>query len=79
MVGGWGSGTGSTVRLISCAIKPAGSRLNAATSKCIPGEFFLTISDFIVIGLVLSVSLTLSKRFYLAHLALDVDVVPSIG
>jgi hypothetical protein len=31
----------------------ANAKLDAATSKCISGEFFITISDFIVIGLVL--------------------------
>ncbi len=55
MVGGCGSGTGSTVRLICCAVRDSGSKLDAATSKCITGEFFITISDFMVIGLVLSV------------------------
>src|SRR5438132_14417738 len=77
IVGGLGSGTGSTVRLICCAISGNGSKLDAATSKCIIGEFFITISDFIVIGLVLSVSITFSKCPTMAHLTLDVDVVPS--
>jgi hypothetical protein len=52
IAGDCGSGTGSTVRLISCAINSNGSKPNVATSKYITGEFFRTISDFIVIGLV---------------------------
>src|SRR5439155_6071269 len=51
IVGGLGSGTGSTVRLICCAISGNGSKLDVATSKCITAEFLITISDFIVIGL----------------------------
>jgi hypothetical protein len=77
IVGGLGSGTGSTVRLISCAINCNGSKLNVATSKCVAGEFFITVSDFIVFGLVLSVSLTLSKYPMMAHLTLDV-VPPAV-
>jgi len=65
------------VRLICCAISGNGSKLDVATSKCITSEFFFTISDFIVIGLVLSVSRTLSKYPTITHLTLDVDVVPS--
>src|ERR1700730_7583559 len=48
IVGGEGSGTGSTVRLICCAVNDSGSKLDAATSKCIAREFFVAISDFIV-------------------------------
>jgi hypothetical protein len=51
IVGGLGSGTGSTLRLICCATSGNGSKLDAATSKCITAEFLITISDFIVIGL----------------------------
>src|SRR5205814_10158523 len=53
MVGGCGSGTGSTVRLISWARSGKGSKLHAPTSKRITGEFFFAISDFIVIWVVL--------------------------
>jgi hypothetical protein len=77
MFGGCGSGTGSTVRLICCAVNDSGSKLDAATSKCITGEFFLTVSDFIVIGLVFSVSLPLLNCPTMAQFILDVDVGPS--
>ena len=36
-----------------CAREDSGSKLTIAISKCIAGEFFITISDFIVIGLAL--------------------------
>src|SRR5439155_24094473 len=77
LVGGCGSGTGSTVRLICCPISGNGSKLKIATGKCISGEFFFTISDFIVIGFFPSSSLTLPKSRALPHPALDVDVALS--
>jgi hypothetical protein len=49
------------VRLTSCAISASGSKLDVAASTCITGEFFITITDFILIGLVFLVSLTLQK------------------
>jgi hypothetical protein len=76
IVGGCGSGTGDTVRSICCDANDSGTKLDAATSKCIAGEFFFTISDFIVFRFVLSVSLTLLKSPTMVRLTLDVDVVP---
>src|SRR5207249_10805913 len=61
IVGGVGSGTGSTVRLICCAVNDSGSKLDAATSKCITREFFFTVYDFIVLGFVLLGTFTLPK------------------
>jgi hypothetical protein len=77
IVGRLGSGTGRTVRSICCDANGSGSKLDAATSKCITGEFFLTVSDFIVIGLIFSVSLPLLNCPTMAQFTLDVDVGPS--
>ena len=77
MIGGLGSGTGNTVRSICCDANDSGSKLDVATSKSMTGEFLIAISDFIVFGLALPVSLILPKSPAMPHLALDVDIAPS--
>src|SRR5437660_2210924 len=74
IVGGLGSGIGNTVRSICCDATESSNKLDVATSKHITGEFFIRISDFIVLGLPLSVSLILPKSHAMPHLALDVNI-----
>jgi hypothetical protein len=66
---------GRTVRSICCAANDSGSKVNIVGSKCVTREFFFRISDFIVIGFVIQVSLTLLKNSTMVHLTLEVDVV----
>jgi hypothetical protein len=77
MIGGLGSGTGNIVRSICCDAKDTGSKLDVATSKSMIGEFLIALSDFIVFGLALSVSLILPKSPAMPHLALDFNIAPS--
>jgi hypothetical protein len=49
IVGGLGSGTGSTVLSICCAANDSGSKLDMVSSKCVAGEFCFRISDFMVV------------------------------
>jgi len=50
IVGGWGSGTGRTLRSIFCASAASGSKLKIPVKPTSKGECVFNISDFIATG-----------------------------
>jgi hypothetical protein len=71
MVGGLGSGTGSTVLSICCAANDNGAKVHIVSSKCVTGKFFISISDFIVVVRFGFTSLSQNWRNSLAWLRAD--------